>query len=1260
MKPNKLKAFWLSFGFSLFAVSVIAQPANDNCATAQAITIPASGSICINSTNVGATSDLTTNTCDTGTPGNEVWFTYIATGGSNSVTVTPNGATPASSVVVTLQNTPCGSGTYNSCNAATGSAAATASFSYSIGTQVYVCVETNGTDGTFQVCINSISQPAAPGNSCATATPICNKNTFTLNPFPVNNNVITPSCFPTPFQRPMFYKFTVGTAGTCAWSADPNGSAEYDWVMYDITSGCPGTEVCCNFNYASGSGAPVGMSTTGAGPCGTSGFNGAPYELSPAANVIQGHTYLIVIDNYSDNSVGFTMTWGGTFDMAPVPSFTATPTSGCAPLNVSINNTSVACTGYSWNFGNSNTSTSATPPSQTYTTAGTYLISLVATSASGCTDVASQSITVNAPPTMTAPANITQCAGTTVAASNFTSTPSGATYAWTNSNTAIGLAASGTGNVPSFTATNSTGAPITATITVTPSGACPGTSSVTYTITVNPKPVITTIPNQTFCAGDAVPATTPTTTPSGANISWTNSNTSIGLGASGNTSVSAFTATNSTSSAITSTVTLTPTLSGCTGNTSSYTITVQPVPTMNDPADITQCAGTTVAASNYSSTYSGATYTWTNSNTSIGLGASGNGNAPSFTATNSTTSAISGTVTVTPTVGTCVGTSQTYTITVQPIPVVSPLSDEFACIGTTVPSTTVSVTPSSSSVSWTNSNTAIGLGASGNTSVPSFTATNSGSTDISGTITVSATNAGCTSAPVTYVITVGQSPTVNQQADITVCDGASVPAITFTSSTSGASYDWTNTDTSIGLGANGTGNISSFTASNTGTSGVTSTISVTPYVGTCIGPVMTFTITVNPTPSVTANSNSPICVGATLNLTGTGPASCTYSWTGPNSFTSSLQNPTITSVTAAAAGNYQLTVTSLGCSWSASTTVQINPLANPTITAAGPFCTNASPVYLVATPSGGVWSGNGITNGATGQFDPASASIGNNTITFTPSNTCSAATTTTIVINPLPTVAFNSPAVGCEPFTTSLTDITSPASSSVVWDFGDGNTSTQTGTVTHTFNSVGCYTITLTSTSAAGCTATASQANYICVTPYANASFNVDDPTHSMLNPVFHTFNNSTDATTYTWDFGDGSTSTEVNPTHTYDGTPGNYTITLTANNPGNCPDVAYLSIVIEDELIYYVPNTFTPDGDENNNTFQPVFTAGFDPENFRLLIFDRWGEIIFESLDATKGWDGTYHGDLCKEGVYTWTIWFKTSSNDKKKEVNGHITLLR
>jgi gliding motility-associated-like protein len=97
-----------------------------------------------------------------------------------------------------------------------------------------------------------------------------------------------------------------------------------------------------------------------------------------------------------------------------------------------------------------------------------------------------------------------------------------------------------------------------------------------------------------------------------------------------------------------------------------------------------------------------------------------------------------------------------------------------------------------------------------------------------------------------------------------------------------------------------------------------------------------------------------------------------------------------------------------------------------------------------------------------------------------------------------------------------------------------------------------------------------------------------------------------------------------------------------------------------DDEIIYYVPNTFTPNGDEHNNVFNPVFVCGYDPLEYRFDVYDRWGEIVFTSLDAQKGWDGTYHGLPAKEGVFGWKLEYKAENTTEKKVITGHANLLR
>ncbi len=771
---------------------------------------------------------------------------------------------------------------------------------------------------------------------------------------------------------------------------------------------------------------------------------------------------------------------------------------------------------------------------------------------------------------------------------------------------------------------------------------CNAASSTTITVT---NATVTPPPAQTICAGGSA-----TLTASGAtNYTWSPSAT---LNTNNGATVIA-----------TPSVTTTYTVTGTTGSCSSsatVTVTVGSSPTVVAEPNITVCAGAIVPLNTFTSSPAGASFNWTNNNTATGCAGSGSTNIPAFTATNNTSAAISSTISVTPNIGTCVGPASNFTITVNPSPTINPLANQTYCAGDPAPVTTVTAVPPTATVTWTNSNTNVGLGASGNGNVSAFTATNSAGGSITGTVTLTPTFASCTGPAQTYTITVGSTPNVNAVSNISVCNGSTVNVPAFTGSVPGTSYAWTNSNPAIGLSASGNGDITAFTGSNAGTTPVTGTITVTPSIGTCVGTPITFDITINPSPSVTVGSNSPICEGQTLNLTANGPAGATYSWTGPNSFSSNLQNPSINSVTAAANGTYNVTVTTFSCTVSASLTVVINPGSAPTITPVSALCQNAGAINLVASVAGGVWSGPGITNGATGQFSPSSATVGSNVITYTLSSGCSVPSTTTITVNPVPVVQFStSTTVGCEPLTAVLTDNSVPPSSSVTWDFGDGTTSNQTGNINHTFMNAGCYTVSLTSTSN-GCTSSASQPNFICVIPYADASFSVDDQTLTIMNSSVATFNSSTNASIYHWDFGDGATSSAENGSHNYPSEPGSYSIMLVANNAGNCPDTAWVTIVIETETIFYVPNAFTPDGDEHNNVFLPIFTSGFDPQNYNFTVYNRWGEVLFESNNHEFGWDGIYHDQLCKEGTYMWTIWYKTDNSDKKVTKQGHFSLIK
>jgi gliding motility-associated-like protein len=271
----------------------------------------------------------------------------------------------------------------------------------------------------------------------------------------------------------------------------------------------------------------------------------------------------------------------------------------------------------------------------------------------------------------------------------------------------------------------------------------------------------------------------------------------------------------------------------------------------------------------------------------------------------------------------------------------------------------------------------------------------------------------------------------------------------------------------------------------------------------------------------------------------------------------------------------------------------------------------------------------------------------------------------TITVEPAPIVSFIGDILsGCEPLEVTFTNTSTSVSgfTNCVWTI-NGETLNGCGNVTYTFQNGGTYDVTLTTTSGTGCTSSVTYTDYIYVEETPIASFVPSSNQLTTLNTEVLFDNTSIGADNYVWTFGDDlSTSTLENPTYQFPIDEGGYEVELIAYSPLGCSDTARMVITVVEELIFYVPNSFTPDGDSFNEYFQAIFTSGFDPFDFELLIFNRWGEIIWESHDDSIGWDGTYGAGqkLVQDGVYTWRIEFKKTANDQRVLVTGHVTLIR
>ncbi len=483
----------------------------------------------------------------------------------------------------------------------------------------------------------------------------------------------------------------------------------------------------------------------------------------------------------------------------------------------------------------------------------------------------------------------------------------GTSYNWSNDNTATGLAASGIGNILSFTGTNNTNAPIVSNITVTPTlNGCTGTS-INTSITVYPTPTVDTIANQTVCVGSPVSQSFASTfNATGTEYMWSNTNTAIGLGANGFGDIASFTTTNATNTPISGTVTVTPYVVNGTGISYGF-INNGSSSTFNAPAG---AIFTGVQFASYGDpsggqgNYAVGSCSSANSQSIIEALALGN-NSFSVTADDATFGATcsGGNLAITLEYSyICEGTPETFDITVNPIPTVDATSDILVCNGSPVSATfTSSFGVSGTVYTWSNDLTTIGLGATNTGDIASFNGTNTGTSAVTANVTVtpSYTNNSvvCTGTADAFTITVNPTPTVNTVPNQIICTGDNTTAVNFTGAVAGTTFPWTNDNTVIGLSSPNTGNISSFVGLNGTDVPVIGNITVTPTTTggiTCTGTPRTFSITVNPTPEI-EDVNEDVCNNYLFTYqpsTGGGDsgndivgANTTYTWSAPSAIT---------------------------------------------------------------------------------------------------------------------------------------------------------------------------------------------------------------------------------------------------------------------------------------------------------------------------------------------------------------------------------------
>ncbi len=445
-----------------------------------------------------------------------------------------------------------------------------------------------------------------------------------------------------------------------------------------------------------------------------------------------------------------------------------------------------------------------------------------------------------------------------------------------------------------------------------------------------------------------------------------------------------------------------------------------------------------------------------------------------------------------------------------------------------------------------------------------------------------------------------------------------------------------------------------------------------------IGCQSTVTVTVTEIPGMVANTINT--VDATCNslndgiieiavTDGTPPYS--YSWDNSNS-TTNIANDLL-------AGTHTITITDAnGCVITHTETIGEPPALDITFITPDTMICPENAITLQVSGTGGsspytfTWTTGGQTIG-TGTSIVVDPDVTNTVYCAELSEACGSPTDQECVnvYFPTPIVpsAIPDTMTKCVPDTFYFTNTSTNANeiATTFWEYGDRPTHNElvngAQSVAHYYDAIGFHDITMTITSIYGCVYTDTMKNLIEVLPSPIADFNFSkNPTTIFETNILMQDKSSYDVVNWYWTAtgGQPTTSTQQNPTfHFPEGEEGIYPITLVVETDRGCTDTVKYNLHVVQDVLFFAPNAFTPDGDEHNQIWKPIIN-GIDIYDFELLIFNRWGEVIWENHDPNVGWDGTYNGRIVPNDTYTWIAKVKLPNSDEKRTYKGHFVLLK
>ncbi|MCO6499412.1 MAG: gliding motility-associated C-terminal domain-containing protein [Vicingus serpentipes] len=434
---------------------------------------------------------------------------------------------------------------------------------------------------------------------------------------------------------------------------------------------------------------------------------------------------------------------------------------------------------------------------------------------------------------------------------------------------------------------------------------------------------------------------------------------------------------------------------------------------------------------------------------------------------------------------------------------------------------------------------------------------------------------------------------------------------------------------------------------------------------------VTDSITVNePDLMVLTVFGDSICYGDTATMSASvigGISPYTYSWggvtaTGPGPHQVS---PTITTFYSVGA------VDANGCNVAPQNVrVKVGPPLS--ITASDATVCGGDNALINAIPQGG--SGTytySWDNGVNTQGQTVSTNLNDSLLTFiiTLNDGCSspAYDTAYVFVKPAPSGAILAyPKEGCSPLDVLFEAVSSNVSR-YYWNFGDNTpiSSTALDSVHHTYIKHGWFDVSLLIVSLDGCSTIVDSMDYIHVFPQPIADFvmtpnptTIVDNTIQFKDKSYFEIGTSFNIVSWEWDFGGLAISLKQHPEYTFPVVAGTHVIQLEVVDINGCKDTITKLLMIKEDWALFIPNSFTPDGDGINDGFGPKGYGILD-DNYTFLIFDRWGELFFETHTKFEPWDGTYKGSIVEEEVYVWHLFFRDVHGEDHAKI-GRVTLIK